>query len=191
MKNAGLLDRLMVYYQLKEIKRTGWMDVGISDAESIADHSFMVALLAILLIDEHDPAKNKLIQMALVHDLAESITGDIVWQKGHHKDRKKKEEKDRKEREAMQLLLKITPTSTIRQVKELVLEYIEQETIDARKVKELDKLEMCIQAMAYADRMPREEIQSFLKSAQEYIFSDAGIRLYEEIVDRINKGDNG
>ena len=49
-------------------------------AESVADHSWRIALMAFLLTDEEEFAHvnmNKVIQMCLIHDLGEAFTGDI------------------------------------------------------------------------------------------------------------------
>lgn len=49
-------------------------------AESVADHSWRIALMAFLLADEEefaDADMNKVIQMCLIHDLGEAFTGDI------------------------------------------------------------------------------------------------------------------
>ncbi|MDO4302840.1 MAG: HD domain-containing protein [Bacillota bacterium] len=48
--------------------------------ESVADHSWRIALMAMLLSGEsefQDTDMNKVIRMCLIHDLGESFTGDI------------------------------------------------------------------------------------------------------------------
>src|SRR3954452_699321 len=64
--------------RLKTAPRTGWIDRGVppGEAESIADHSFRTALLAWMAAE---PAldRDRVLKLALVHDLAEAITGDI------------------------------------------------------------------------------------------------------------------
>ena len=65
--------------RLKEVPRTGWLDRGIpvGETESVADHSFGVALLGWLLApDELDRAR--VVELALIHDLAESVVGDVT-----------------------------------------------------------------------------------------------------------------
>src|SRR5437868_14974074 len=74
--------------KLKTTPRAGWQRCGVEPCESVADHTFGVALLALLLPDaEHsgEPARPRAgldrehcIALALVHDLAESIVGDIT-----------------------------------------------------------------------------------------------------------------
>ncbi|PKI84582.1 hypothetical protein MVES_001750 [Malassezia vespertilionis] len=76
--NAVHLLHYMHYLQnLKVSKRTGWYHHNVPSPESIADHMYRMAMLAMLLgetnIDTH-----KCVMMALVHDLAEAQVGDLT-----------------------------------------------------------------------------------------------------------------
>lgn len=71
--------------RVKNIARSGWMMRGIppSDSETVGSHSFEVAFLSMLMADRLqsvgvsvDPSK--VVKLALLHDLAESVIGDIV-----------------------------------------------------------------------------------------------------------------
>ena len=64
--------------KLKKIPRTGWVRAEIEGPESVADHSYEVALLVSIIADSLNLDHSKLVRAALVHDLAESITGDII-----------------------------------------------------------------------------------------------------------------
>ena len=78
-ENTRELDFLLLANRLKTTPRTGWAVRGVSDVESVADHSFGVALTA-LTISELVPQKvdrEKILTMAILHDLAESVTGDL------------------------------------------------------------------------------------------------------------------
>jgi 5'-deoxynucleotidase len=73
------LNFLLRANQLKTTPRTGWAVRGVPDFESVADHSFGVALTALTLSElvpgEFD--REKILTMAILHDLAESVTGDL------------------------------------------------------------------------------------------------------------------
>ena len=57
--------------------RTGWVYRGVEKPESIADHMYRMAVLAMTVAgSEYD--QSKLVKMAIVHDLAEAIVGDIT-----------------------------------------------------------------------------------------------------------------
>ncbi|KAI0186607.1 hypothetical protein F4808DRAFT_447348, partial [Astrocystis sublimbata] len=76
--------------RLKTTRREGWKRHGIN-GESIADHSYRMALMAMMAPTGLDT--NKCIQMCLIHDIAESLVCDITPADGIPK-----EEKERRER---------------------------------------------------------------------------------------------
>eukprot|EP00559_Dactyliosolen_fragilissimus_P008344 CAMPEP_0184861416 /NCGR_PEP_ID=MMETSP0580-20130426/6107_1 /TAXON_ID=1118495 /ORGANISM="Dactyliosolen fragilissimus" /LENGTH=304 /DNA_ID=CAMNT_0027358907 /DNA_START=175 /DNA_END=1089 /DNA_ORIENTATION=- len=85
--------------RLKTTPRTGWVLRHVPNPESVADHSWRVAALSLLLQSPNSNSNldiSKCIEMALVHDLAECIVGDIA-----PSDNVSKEEKVRREHEAM------------------------------------------------------------------------------------------
>ncbi|MEX2314675.1 MAG: HD domain-containing protein, partial [Thermomicrobiales bacterium] len=63
--------------QLKRLRRTGWLDRGVAGPESVADHSWGVALLAWLLArDQPGLDRERVLLLGLVHDLPEAVAGD-------------------------------------------------------------------------------------------------------------------
>src|SRR5919197_634922 len=62
--------------KLKQVRRKGWIDRGVSDAESVADHSYRVALLAWALARARGLDAERAMLIGLVHDLAEAEVGD-------------------------------------------------------------------------------------------------------------------
>ncbi len=73
------LDFLLLANRLKTTPRTGWAVRGVTNCESVADHSFGVALTALTLSEmvPLDLDREKILTMAVLHDLAESVTGDL------------------------------------------------------------------------------------------------------------------
>lgn len=64
---------------LKDIVRSGYAFLG-SGKESIAEHSFMTAFICFAMARiEPDVNSEKLVAMALVHDIAEARTGDFNY----------------------------------------------------------------------------------------------------------------
>lgn len=131
--------------RLKETARAGWGLRGIGDAESVADHSFRVGLLALVLARDADPPldRERCVAMALVHDLAESVVGDITPYDGISS-----EEKNRRERGAMERLAAMLGDGEVLRLWE---EYQAAETAEARFVKDLDRLETVLQAAEYEE----------------------------------------
>ena len=73
----GIMRFWALAQQLKHIRRQGWLDRGVNDAESSADHSWGVALLAWLLAcDRPDLNRDRVLLLGLVHDLPEAVAGD-------------------------------------------------------------------------------------------------------------------
>src|SRR5215210_3864360 len=65
--------------RLKTLRRTGWLHCGVPDAEteSVADHAFRTTLLAWLAAGQVPGLdREKVLKLALVHDLAEALAGD-------------------------------------------------------------------------------------------------------------------
>lgn len=154
------LDFLRLVGHLKHVKRTGWVRRGIPEAESVADHSFRVALFALALANSY-PAqidRNKCIAMAVVHDLAESIVGDIAPSDGFTQD-----EKNRKEEAAMSSL-----AATLDDPSLLAMwhEYEQGATAEAQFVRALDKLETALQAVEYQSQHGRD-LSEFISWARE------------------------
>ena len=132
--------------RLKETARAGWALRGIESPESVADHTFRLALMALVLAPRAEPPvdRERCVAMALAHDLAESLVGDITPYDGVSAD-----EKRRREEEAMRRLADLAGDASLL---DLWREYDAAATPEARFVKELDKLETALQATEYARR---------------------------------------
>ena len=70
------------------VQRQGWIDeLSIKNSESVADHTYSMAIIGMVLSDSQKYNTEKILKMILIHDLAESITGDFT------PEQKSKEEK--------------------------------------------------------------------------------------------------
>jgi putative hydrolase of HD superfamily len=130
---------------LKLLPRTGWLQRGIRDPESIAEHSFGVAVLALLVGDTiPNIDRGRLLAIALLHDLAEALIGDLP---ATARRLFGAEAKYAAERGAMEELLADLPQAA--SYLDLWDEYVQGASAEARLVKALDRLEMLSQALAY------------------------------------------
>lgn len=148
--------------ELKSVARKGWLRFPIPEGqvESVADHSFGVGLLCWLLCPpELDLAK--VLEMSLLHDLPEVITGDITPQDGVGEARKRTDECL-----AMGDLLRGFERRN-RGV-ELLQEYHLGVTPEARFVKGVDKLEMGLQSLSYEAEHP-VDLREFRESARQKV----------------------
>lgn len=147
---------------MKDLKRSGWVMFNVKLPESDADHSFGVALLAIMLTPKH-LNKQRCMELALIHDLAEVYAGDFTPH-----DNISKEDKDNLERKgALRLSKELNWPNLI----DLVNEYNDKKTPEARFVCLLDKLETVMTAQYYDDnkRAPNNVTDEFLAYAQQYV----------------------
>ncbi|XP_056620652.1 HD domain-containing protein 2 [Triplophysa dalaica] len=166
----NMLQFMKLVGQLKRIPRTGWVYRNVKQPESVSDHMYRMSMMA-LTIQDVSVNKERIIKMALVHDLAESIVGDIA-----PADNISKEEKHRREKEAMEHISGLLEDGLRKEVYELWEEYENQTSSEAKLVKELDQLEMILQAHEY------EELEGKPGRLQEFFTSTEGRFHHPEVV---------
>jgi putative hydrolase of HD superfamily len=191
----GLLALARRSEALKALPRTGWLDHGIPPplAESVADHTFGVALLAWLSAVERQAAgvaldPCRVLQLALVHDLSEAETGDITpydqdalsheadadarrafLERRHVRDPSREAKKRAAEDGAMHTLLAALPPAA-RDALGLVWEELRSaSTPEARFVKQVDRLETFLQSRRYQRDDPSLPVDSFRQEVEETI----------------------
>ena len=194
---AGLFATLQ---ELKRVKRTGWIDRGVplADVESVADHSFLTILIA-WIAATGDPGLNadKVLKLAVIHDIAESIVGDeppyasddvpapsdteavrAFFSRHHVRTADNKAAKRLAEQAAFDHLATMMPSAARLELSELWEEYEAQETIEARFVKEVDTMEAYLQSRYYAAQDPALPVSGFADMAANEIVIPllAGIR---------------
>ncbi len=136
MTPQELMQFLHVIENLKCAVRHGWTSTG--RRESVAEHSYRVALIAFLLRDafpELDMAK--VLDMCLIHDWGEAITGDIP-------SFLKTEADEQVESSAVCSLTAMLPGLT-KKLDALLAEMEARSTPEARLYKALDRIEAVIQ----------------------------------------------
>lgn len=135
--------------QLKKIQRQGWLQHQMQPeaVESVADHCFGTTSLAMLLAHYYYPTLSlaKLTQLAMLHEWCEIVTGDITPQDGM--DSTTKHELELK---GVRQVLQTLPNPEYWE--SLWLEFEEGNTAEAIFIRQLDKVEMAIQAIIYQKR---------------------------------------
>ena len=162
MRPTGHLGALLEFQKLKDLARTGWVLRGVDNPESVAAHSWGVGLLAAIL---SPPKLNrvKILEMAIIHDLAEVRTGDRV--PDEVPDRKKKAEE-----EACALSAMLEPIASDVSHRVARLEEMEAGTSpEARFIRACDRLDMALQAANYALEGRLSEPNEFFRSAKRTI----------------------
>lgn len=142
---------------LKRNKRTGWYHHRVEQPESIADHMYRMGVLSMLL-PESELNIGKCVQLCLVHDLAESLVGDLTPLDGVAK-----EEKLQREKEAIGHLVHglLAGNQAGLRIEALWNEYEERQTAESKAVKDLDRFELALQALEYERRYQTADLQPF------------------------------
>jgi len=178
-----------------------WSETKEMPKDSSADHSWRLALMAFIIADELklNIDKFRAMKIALVHDIAESITGDVDYRKIAD-GRVSKEEKTMQEIIAINKLKNMLPEEIGKEFFLLWEEYEKVETQEAKFIKALDKIETLTHLMEVghiyfhkrADIIPyygKKQIEDFpeLKEVMGFVrekikedFDKGGIKWEEE-----------
>lgn len=161
-----IIEAYFEFNHLKQLYRQGWLQHGIEPkyCESVAEHSFCVALLGLLLADKYPELDtNKIVRMALIHDLGEIYAGDFT-----PKDKIDKNHKFQLERKSiLQVFQKLSNGDKWINIWE---EYEQGKSAEAKLVRELDRLEMLLQASVY-EHQGQADLSEFFASIGQEILS--------------------
>ncbi|EGW34360.1 uncharacterized protein SPAPADRAFT_149136 [Spathaspora passalidarum NRRL Y-27907] len=179
-----ILAFIQILRLLKTQKRTGWIACGVPafDTESIADHMYRMSIISMLVPHVNT---DKCVKIAVVHDIAETLVGDITPFCGISK-----EEKHRRELATIEFLSEIIkpynePFSY--EIKELWLDYEEIRTPEARYVKDIDKYEMIETAWEYEQQFGLTYDLSQFYTARAAIKTPEISELCDEVIRRRNE----
>ncbi|OCF37733.1 hypothetical protein I316_00860 [Kwoniella heveanensis BCC8398] len=137
--------------QLKVQKRSGWIREGVKEAESISDHMCRMALMAMMIPNDGDRPLDipRCVMMALVHDLAEAHVGDITPVEGVPAHVKHQLEEQAMDSFLNEMLGGEGNKDARQRFRSLWDEYEARETPESKLVKDLDRLELALQAVEY------------------------------------------
>lgn len=168
---------------LKQQKRTGWINMGIPNPESIADHMYRMSIMTLVLNKNAWPGEapdfSKCSKIALVHDMAESLVGDIV----PHDVNVDKVEKSKREYKAILYICEIIgkySKDSAEEIRELWLDYECQRNLEATIVKDIDKFELLVQTFEY-ERLHKRRMDEFY-SCRKVIKNHEIQRLADELI---------
>ncbi|MCG8335215.1 MAG: HD domain-containing protein [Proteobacteria bacterium] len=187
MKIESIVNFLKVIEQFKTCERT-CRTTDNSRPESDAEHTWHLATFLLLLEDDFEDIDfNKVLKIALIHDLPEIFAGDTNPYRG---DTSNKEEN---EKQAAQKLFSLLPDNPRRSFEALFQEYLEQNTIESQIVKSADKLMPLIQNIctnktysSYRElEVQHQEVKDYMDS---YFQSDGILRdFYTRLLDEAKR----
>lgn len=180
---TNLLSLALHAAQLKRIPRMGWLMRGAplgGQPENVAAHSYGVVFLTMLLLDldEEELDRDFALRMAVLHDLAESLIGDLPKMATHFISTTAKHAA---EREAMSEILQQTPFAT--EYLTLWDSYNVAERAEAQIVKDADKLDMMIQAYLY-EQAGQRNLQDFWENCgPDAFYTPVARSLFAELLE--------
>eukprot|EP00501_MAST-03F_sp_TOSAG23-6_P001238 GSMAST32.ASY1.ANO1.1284.1 assembled CDS len=173
---TDILDYCRLIGLLKLQKRSGWLRCGIKfgDCESVADHMYRMALLAFALNEKDEKGESvnieKCVLIALVHDIAEAVVGDITPFDGISKEEKHRREKITIEKIEKMCVVHLNFKFGGR-IAKLWWEYELKASAEGLLVKDIDKFEMCLQANEY-EELHGIKLENFFESVRGKIVND-------------------
>lgn len=175
MNHRKYIEFLNVIEKLKCNTRHSWTSSGRH--ESVAEHSWRLAVMAILCADEYpDLDINKVIKMCLIHDFGEALTGDIPAFL-------KTDEDEKDEEKAIKNLLTLLPANTNKELSALFEEMKSLSTDEAKLYKSLDNIEGLIShnEADISTWLPREYEENLTYGQKNSQWSEWTKQLREEI----------
>lgn len=148
-KEKRIIDYYVICNKLKKIIRKGWLDWNVKQdrIESVAEHIYGTQMLALATYSEYDDYKDldiyKVIMMLAIHELGETIIGDLTVY-----DIEKKE-KEIIEHKAVHDILNGLVSGE--ELEKLFLEFDEHKTKESLFAYQCDKLECDIQCKLYGE----------------------------------------
>lgn len=184
-------------YMFKSIKREGWIRRKVDEPESIADHMYGCYMLGIFFlpnnvhqcIDYNIPdienyseySKESILEMLLLHDLAESRIGDIVTPEKVRKD----VEDENSFFAYYEFLCSFPHIYGLGNQKKAWDEFIENSTINAKIANDIDKIEPLIQAHIYKKNGNVIDLNEWKEYARKNVNTSLGKQFLQFVIDRI------
>lgn len=158
-----------VYVSLQKLKRTGWVERGVENPESVKEHTeALLALAQELLPALSDEEKDHLIEMLEVHDWPEATYGDEVILELKPNDQKDKiAQKFEDEKRALQAICEDLPNGE--EILKLWLRFETSDDVAATFARQLDKYQAVEKALEYEEEQGITLFDEFLKYSINFI----------------------
>jgi len=173
--------------RLKTTPREGWRRFGIPSPESIADHMYRMSIITMFAPKPLSDKLNLLHcqKMALIHDMAEAIVGDITPVENVPKAEKSRRESTTMDYLKDTLLGKVNGGDTGKEMKKVWQEYEDGETLDSKFVHDVDKLELILQMFEYEKRAEGKcQLSEFAQVATKVVLPEVKQWVDEVLADR-------
>lgn len=157
---------------LKHLSRAGWLFLGISQPETVAEHSFRVGVVGVMLAAMDGADVGRTAVLCLLHDAHETRIGDVPSVGRAYISMAAPEAVTAHQTSAM-------PAGIAKVVQELTAEYEATETTESRLAHDADKIETLLQAMEYQSQ--GYDAQPWRETSLAALRTDAGRQLAQAI----------
>jgi putative hydrolase of HD superfamily len=183
----ALIEFARLVGRLKALPRQGWVDRGISEPESVADHTYRAVMLAWVLGHAAGLDTDRLVKLMLVHDLAEAKVGDTTpygpllgdisedavrrWRELLPPEQLHAAKLEKREREAEALgeMIAELPETLAREIRQLARDYAERDSVEARFAAQIDKIEALLQAVEYDEAGLPSDVENFRATVRDEV----------------------
>jgi putative hydrolases of HD superfamily len=159
--------------QLKRVKRSGWWIAGVKDPETVAEHSFRTAVIAYILAQLEGADPEKVVSMALFHDMAETRTNDA------HRIVRRYVDWENVDKKAVGDQSRRLPDNIGKRITSLISEFEKAASLDARIVRDADLLECLVQAREY-QTLGYNDVGDWIFNAQAALKTESAKKIAAE-----------
>lgn len=184
-------------YRIKSVKREGWIRRKVVGPESIADHMYGCYILGMFFLPNNthqcidynipdienylDYSKEAILEMLLLHDLAEAKIGDIVTPEKARKD----VEDENSFFDYYEFMCSFPHIYGLGNQKKAWDEFIENSTINAKIANDFDKIEPLIQAHIYKINGNDIDLNEWKEYARKNVNTSLGKQFLQFVIDKI------
>jgi putative hydrolase of HD superfamily len=168
-----------LFSQLKSTVRMGWIEHGVSEPESVAEHSWGTAFLCLCYAASAGVDPTRAASMAVAHDLAESVTKDAPWRADTDQREKHKVEREANENLSGELAAFGADAT---EVLKLSAEYMEASSAEALFVRDMNLLDMVLQARRYQTVGSGRDLAVFYRSSEARLNTSVGKALFRRFL---------
>lgn len=206
----NIIDFLIQVGRLKEKKRRGWVAHQIKNPETTASHIFRTALLAWVLSYDKNLNLEKILKMALIHDICEVYAKDetpydplLPWNLKNRKrinrildkwpnftlEQKKQKflNKYNQERRGLLKLVSNLPVGLRKEIINLWEEFEKDLSKEGRFVKQVDKAENYLQGMEYWKKYGKIRQKLWARWAKEIFDNPVLIKFFRTVDEKFTK----
>ena len=177
-----ILRLLLQANRLKVTPRSGWVARGLNDVESVADHTFDVAFIALVLSEFIDEPvdREKVLTIALIHDLPESAIGDIPSPAMRYFPPGAKRHA---EQTAMAEILEGFEFGP--RLQRWWKEFEDRSSVEGRLVRDADRIGLFLQALVYERTSANQYLDEFWEFHADKVFE---FSISQKLYDRLKEG---